>query len=415
MGLRYLPPKRPEKCKTLVRVTQQWGDAVGLKTLVFERVKEQEPKGTKPTAKTPTSTGTDLIFKELRNLEKQGMSNLAYNLVFSPDGKAALSNGDEGNIFLWDTRTGKLLHRFVGHEGTSGSFLAFSSDGQRFLSGGDDGRVCIWDVKSRKELLKFEGHRNGKTFKHKGRTLYSHSANQALFSPDDKFVLSFSWTHTLLWDATTGKQIHRLNGEGYAFARAIFSRDGRWILASMFKKSPPWTFELAVWDAQTGKEVRRLAGSFKGGYLHQVLHLAGTPSGKHLVACCRDDQTIRTWEIESGKEIKRVPVTAKDRLSGFVLAFDGRLAITWERKFVKKWTSERIDFGGGRFEIRATQKMVPEGDPTVHLWHVESGKRIASKAYKGELSCAAFSPDGRQLLLGGGKQVQLWELVKGSK
>ena len=331
--------------------TTKKGD--GLLLMVFQRDGD---------SKTSPAPATDVTFKELRSLDRQGPTAVGIYLVFSPDGKLALSIAGDMQIILSDARTWKVLHRFKAHDGLGATKVAFSSDGKRFLSAGYDGRVWVWDIELRKEIMKFEGHRTGKTFISEGKELH-HSPTEILFSPDDKQVLSFNFAQASLWDPATGKEIHRLDPKGYTFARAVYSRDGRWILASTFGEEGP-SYQLVVWDARTGKEVRRLAGTIKGD--HWLMNgLAVTLSGKHLVACCRD-ATIRTWEIETGKEIKRIPVTVKDRVMGSALTPDGRLALTWERKHVKKWTTQRIDLGGGRFSVTATEKMLPEGDPN-HL------------------------------------------------
>lgn len=375
----------------------------------------QEPK------KEPTSKESSSIYKELRTMDRTGPPDkkdstpIGGSLVFSPDGKLALSiSNDREQIFLSDAQTWKVVHRFKGHDGLKVTALAFSADGKRFASGGYDGRVCIWDIESRKEVVKFEGHRTGKTFEIDGKDLQQNSPDQVIFSPDDKQVLSFevlSSGQVWLWDAATGKKIHQVDLKGYSLSRAIFTRDGRWILAILYNRAGEGTWEPAVLDAQTGKEVRRLAGTFK--IEHLILDLTVTEPGKHVVACCHD-ATIRIWEIESGKEIKRLSVATKDVLRGFALSHDGRLVIAWDQKMTKKWTTERVELGGGRFEVTATQKLLPDGDPTVHLWDVKTGKLLGSKTYKGPLTTVHFTPDGRQLLLVAEKQVQVWELVTAS-
>lgn len=376
----------------------------------------QEPK------KDTGSKDTGSIFKELRTLDrterqdKKDSTPIGNNLTFSPDGKLALSiSNDREQIVLSDAQTWKVVHRFKGHDGLMVTALAFSADGKRFASCGYDGRGCIWDIESRKELVKFEGHRTGKTFESGGKDLQQHSPNYVIFSPDDKQVLSFeaisSDTPAWLWDTATGKPLRRVDQKGYySFSHAIYSHDGRWILACLCKIDDEISWEPAVLDAQTGKKVRQLAGTFKG--VHVVGNFAVTASGKHVVACCHD-ATIRTWEIESGKEIKRLAVATKDVLRGFALTRDGRLAITWDQKMTKKWTTERVELGGGRFEVRATEKMLPEGDPTVTLWHVETGKLLGTKTHQAGLYSAVFTPDGRHLLLETEKQVQVWEVVAG--
>jgi len=67
-------------------------------------------------------------------------------VAFSPDGKtlAAGAHGDHA-VELREAATGRLLRRFIGHEGEVTS-LAFTADGRRLISGSADGTGLVWDV-----------------------------------------------------------------------------------------------------------------------------------------------------------------------------------------------------------------------------------------------------------------------------
>ena len=76
-----------------------------------------------------------------------GHSREVYAVAFSPndDSPWIASGGEDSNVNVWDSRTGKLVRSFRGHTGLVSS-LAFSPDGRRLYSGSRDTTVKVWDL-----------------------------------------------------------------------------------------------------------------------------------------------------------------------------------------------------------------------------------------------------------------------------
>src|SRR5262249_17455402 len=76
------------------------------------------------------------------------------SLAFSPDScHVASAGGLQGNVkLLWDTMTGKLIHRFKGspYEWS----VAFTKDGKQLISAGET--VRWWDLQTGKEERTFQ-------------------------------------------------------------------------------------------------------------------------------------------------------------------------------------------------------------------------------------------------------------------
>ena len=91
------------------------------------------------------------------NLEKakHWISDLAY----SPSGHQIAASCWDGNVYLWDTDTGKIVRRLRGNPNALKA-VQFSSDGKLLASGDDKiGRtVIVWDAKSGVELSRLENH-----------------------------------------------------------------------------------------------------------------------------------------------------------------------------------------------------------------------------------------------------------------
>ena len=138
--------------------------------------------------------------REKASLAAQNDNFFAF--VFSPDSRFILasdarsSKGALHTFTLWEAATGKALRSFSRYAAPVSS-LAFSPDGRYALSGGEDNALIMWDVATGKELRGFSGH--------------SGAIRRVAFSPDGRFAFSGSDDGTArMWDAGKGQEVARM-------------------------------------------------------------------------------------------------------------------------------------------------------------------------------------------------------------
>jgi len=104
--------------------------------------------------------------REVRRLV--GHDGRVYSVAFAPDGKSLASASSDGTVRLWDPATGREVRRLVRHDPDPAlltvrerrlvrhdrSFysVAFAPDGNSLVTGGADATTRIWDTASGKEL-----------------------------------------------------------------------------------------------------------------------------------------------------------------------------------------------------------------------------------------------------------------------
>jgi WD40 repeat protein len=64
-------------------------------------------------------------------------------LTFAPDGRTLFSGEEDGSIGVWDARNGELLRRFRAHS-LPVTAIALSRDGTHLVSGSSDRLLKIW-------------------------------------------------------------------------------------------------------------------------------------------------------------------------------------------------------------------------------------------------------------------------------
>ncbi len=239
--------------------------------------------------------------KCLRTL--QGHTSWVWSVTFSPippnppyQGGLLASASYDHTVKLWNLKTGQCLRTLQAHT-ASVVAVTFSPNSEHIASGGFDSWIKIWEVRTGKCIFTLQGHTN--------------SVWSLAFSPDGQFLASASFDSSIkLWDARTGQCIQTLQGHSGAVS-AIAYLDSQRLVSGGFDAS------IRVWDLVTGRCLQVLKGHT--GLISALVSKFRSPSdaevteaipqGAEIVFTASFDETIKGWDIETGKCLKtlRVP------------------------------------------------------------------------------------------------------------
>ena len=71
---------------------------------------------------------------------------------------------------------------------------------------------------------------------------------------------------------------------------------------------------------------------------------------------------------------------------------------------------EEVEAEGASVALSADAKLGAAGMGTLHVWEATSGRPVATLPAKAEMSCLAFSPDGKLLAAGSRDAVVIYEV-----
>ncbi|MDY0061573.1 MAG: serine/threonine-protein kinase [Myxococcota bacterium] len=290
----------------------------------------------------------------------EGAADAVLGLAFSPDGRLLAAAGADGEVELWDGFTGQARGTLRGHRGRVRG-VAFADGGLQLASVGDDGWLRLWDVVERRPELAFDGAAGALltvAVQPRGRLVAVGGEGRRVF----------------LIDGEQGLPVAELPGHQGQIQALAFSPDGQLLATAGGSEVRLW--DLAGLPAAAPRELSRLFG-----HTRWVCGLAFASDGQHLASGSRDG-TVRWWSLATGRERALVP--------GFdapVCALAGAVA------------ADRLALGGPGSSLQ--------------LWRFGQTAREAVSELlpqDAEVNAVAFSPDGRQLALGGLlDQVVLWE------
>jgi serine/threonine protein kinase/WD40 repeat protein len=273
-----------------------------------------------------------------------------WSVAFSPKGRRALSGIGGGAIKSWNLERPKEEgFSFRSRPRRSGGRinLAFAGDGLRVLSGGTDGYAQEWRSNGRLHREAYTYPFTTLAFAPDDRLLtggaFSGRHFLILASLNLKRSARTEWSTLVQLNPAQLKALKKTDpvcifaGHTAAIFSAAFSRDGSRIVSGGMDRT------VRVWNASTGEQLHCLEG-------HQdpVTAVAFSPDGRRVLSCSgshqkdnqwvgTSDNSIRLWSVDSGKEIHSFKGHA-DGTQAVAISPDGRFALSGGRdKMLRLW------------------------------------------------------------------------------
>jgi len=322
--------------------------------------------------------------------------------ALSADGKHFACMGHEYKILVWNRNANEPTWRLNGHKEAPLCGAFAPSDGT-LVTGGMDKAIRLWDIKTGKESGQLNRH--------------EHSVLAVSFLPNKKTLASLSRERICLWNWADKSYSSEFKLDAHRFCSMAISVDGRFLAGFTTDGT------IVIWNLTTGKLLHPIEG-----HRSAVHAVAFSPDGATLASAAGAESVI-LWDFAGRKVRSTLKNTTAERLAFFPprKGHPDRLLVAGPKRTPEIWDvstgdSKRLQSLKGS-DLTFYARLSPDGKhlaaflrppnnskddvPMMYLWDVDKGDVVRTigktnaKEYYRSHCAIAFSPDGKLLATGG--------------
>jgi WD40 repeat protein len=322
-------------------------------------------------------------------------------IAFSPDCRWLVIRDMTGVMKLWDLTTNQ--EKWTTKQPLEVRKIDFAPDGEQFIGTDETQIIHRWETRTGKAitpLIKAE-----------------EALSRVIFFPDGKRLLTVTKDAAMHIRALpTNRVLAVLPGHARYVEAIAFAPDGRTLATGGYDRM------IKLWSTATGQEIATLKGHGSA-----VNTIAWSPDSKSLVTGSAD-QSLKLWDRATPPEL---PLPADAINSYLATAFqpNGDLlaaAITKQAQ-IKLWNLtrgqellkfEKADFRPLCAAFSPDGKRLAMGgwDYSIRIWEGENQLGKPLLGHTSYVLGVAFSPDGKLLASGGSDQtIRLWDIAAGQE
>jgi WD40 repeat protein len=229
-------------------------------------------------------------------------------VALSPDGRHALSGGEDRTLRLWDLAAGRLVRTLVGHNAPV-TDVRFRPGTWSAVSASRDRTLAVWDLAGGPPVR---------------RMPHADWVQSVAVSPDGRLAVSGSGDFARqqsqafpvkLWDLDAAAELHAFPGHSNIVHAVALSPDGRTAVTG------GRDMMVKLWDVPGRRELRTLVGH--GNFVYGVTFLA---DGRAVLSA-GEDGTVRVWDVQDGTELHAFEEVVGGPVHCLAVAGDGQRVV----------------------------------------------------------------------------------------